>query len=450
MNNSGMQENSPEAAGNSQSILGKVANADALKGFKSTEDAFGMKALENVRSANSDSSSQNKPLIRLQDPEHLDPAVTDFKTEQEVWNKIEEVKKEQGQAGVSSLYPRKWKRILPKNESSDETQHTFSVLQFNVLAEGLSSGPTVTTPFQIDTGDQTDSRGGNNYGGFVGTKNPELVLDFVHRRWRILEVLLTTHDENNNPGEGGCRERYNIMAVEEMDRYYGFFMPILKLFGYNGLFIPKERAPGTKLGWYSDGCGLFWSDKMFELVSEEKRGFNVGNQVFLIVVLRHRVSDKLIIVAVTHLKAQDNEANEQIRIAQVTELLQHIDTVSNSIGSTFEDIPVLIMGDFNSAPSLVDDKPSTVGCILDRNEGNKYDSSYSLNDEGFYTTWKTRGDKTTQRVIDYIFFNGPRCNSLECMNILDVPSVEDVAPDVLPNLRYPSDHVMIAAKFKLS
>ena len=40
----------------------------------------------------------------------------------------------------------------------------------------------------------------------------------------------------------------DIVAMEEVDRYKGFFSPMLKLFGYESFFAPKSRSPCLPLG----------------------------------------------------------------------------------------------------------------------------------------------------------------------------------------------------------
>jgi hypothetical protein len=81
---------------------------------------------------------------------------------------------------------------------------------------------------------------------------PEIILDFSLRRWRLLEILLgydvvpsllvNLQQKQETPTihhtiMGGL---YDIIAVEEIDRYTSFFQPLLSLVGgYEGIFIPK-------------------------------------------------------------------------------------------------------------------------------------------------------------------------------------------------------------------
>ena len=130
--------------------------------------------------------------------------------------------------------------------------------------------------------------------------------------------------------------------------------------------------------------------------------------------------------------------------------------------------PTLIVGDFNTDP--VDTprlKVTTVPAILASKELHPpLRSAYPLPrkcDEAF-TTWKVRGASAVKHVIDFIFHNGNNGtdresssngvsedapNGLRLTDTLAVPVDADVEPTRLPGFRYPSDHVMIAARFEL-
>jgi mRNA deadenylase 3'-5' endonuclease subunit Ccr4 len=73
-----------------------------------------------------------------------------------------------------------------------------------------------------------------------------------------------------------------------------------------------------------------------------------------------------------------------------------------------------------------------------------YQSAYDLSSP-IFTTYKTRGTNTVQRIIDYILYQG----QLQCTHRLSIPKEREMEAHKLPGLRYPSDHVMIAAKFTL-
>jgi endonuclease/exonuclease/phosphatase family metal-dependent hydrolase len=153
---------------------------------------------------------------------------------------------------------------------------------------------------------------------------------------------------------------------------------------------------------------------------------------------------------VTHLKAQQNEANELIRCKQVDELLESISlSVARLEHHGDKDVPVIVMGDFNADPPCETGESSIRKVLLHSFGGDRgrIRSAYAVDppSDTFYTTWKTRGSKTTRRIIDYIFYSG----ALERQVSLQVPSETELEETKLPGLRHPSDHMLIAAKFHL-
>ena len=90
------------------------------------------------------------------------------------------------------------------------------LLQFNMLAQGLSSAPS--------------------YGGFTKTVEAgKEALDFdKYRKFRVLEEIL--------------RSEADIVAVQEMDHFHDFFLPALRHFGYTGAFYPKTNSPTLGFG----------------------------------------------------------------------------------------------------------------------------------------------------------------------------------------------------------
>lgn len=405
-------------------------------------DSFGCEAFEKFRQSESDNELQ---WIRVE--KEPDQSIVNITTPDDVVRMIEDVKREQGRFAPCNLYPRRWHSAPesdePVNGVGRDSEREFSVMQFNALAEGLSCGPSAKTPFVVKSRDpkaKSESEKAS-FGGFSSIPSPTLALDFRLRRWRILEVIL-----------GSNREAlFDLVAMEEIDRYHGFFLPLLRLFGYQGRFMPKTRAPGLFMGWYSDGCALFWQPS-FEFVSEQRREYSVGNQVYMLVTLRHVATGHHVIAAVTHLKAQKESAQERVRCHQVDELLDSISKQATLLVQDHHAVSVIVMGDFNADPPVSTSDDGAVSRVLKRGVKTSAKSStspiwsaYDLSAPAFYTTWKTRGSATVRRVIDYIFYSG----SLTCKATLRVPSEDELDATKLPGLRYPSDHMMIAAKFRI-
>ena len=243
------------------------------------------------------------------------------------------------------------------------------------------------------------------------------------------------------------------MALEEVDRYYGFFNPLLNKMGYDSIFVPKKNSPGVRMGWYSDGCVLAWKSTSLILVHERCGDYTVGNQVYLIATLQHRLTKKYVVFAITHLKAQQNEVNEVLRSRQVDELLASIDDEVMRLTNTFPDekIQIVVMGDFNAdPPSSANCNCSAVQKLLAHKTptiDDAYSSTYAIDEslDSMFTTWKIRGSKVSKRIIDYICYAG---SSIRCIATYKIISANDIEDSKLPGLRHPSDHLLIAAKFE--
>ena len=331
---------------------------DAPPGFCSKYDDFGSAVFETDADALADLacaanetessvSAASMPCIRLQATP--DACLRGINTAADVEEKIRQVREHMGQYRFSDLYTRRWMpHPSSDNAFNSTTDHTISVMQFNTLAEGLSSGASEPLPFGKSKEHRKDD--GAGFGGFTALTYPEVCLDYANRRWRILEVLLGKYckeqtikelSSSDDDGSGSIASScpFDIIGMEEVDRFGGFFAPALSLFGYQGIFNAKPRAPGVQLGFYSDGCALFWKADKFDLVDKARRSFRVGTQVYLLATLRHKASGRAIVVAVTHLKASKSEENARIRSLQSQELLEILQEKAASIAESSNGCP---------------------------------------------------------------------------------------------------------------
>jgi endonuclease/exonuclease/phosphatase family metal-dependent hydrolase len=411
---------------------------DGTGGYAELVDQFGQSAFEKV---NNDGS-------RIRVEKEADPVIFgSVQTRSGILDKIAMVHAAQRPYGPTAVLDRQWGQHLDTSN-----KNSFTVMQFNTLAEGLSAGPDTVRAFPPpDDADTTATKRKNNrgmdaYGGFDAIPEPSIVLDFAaYRRWRLLEVMLglgSTAASNDDNNDNSHSPMFDIIALEEVDRFYGFFAPALRLFGYEGVFTPKSDSPGSRTGWYSDGCGFFWKIDTFDLLRTKSGRYKTGTQVYLIATLRHKTTDKVLVVAVTHLKAQASAANDEVRSHQAKQLVESVVHETNEVIGLYGDPDpgVVIAGDFNTEPG-----PTISTVLASRIGQSTFTSAYPVNDPSrFFTTWKIRGPLEVKRMIDYIFFSGP----LSCNNILLPPAEEDVGAKRLPSLRYPSDHVHIAAQFE--
>jgi len=63
-----------------------------------------------------------------------------------------------------------------------------------------------------------------------------------------------------------------------------------------------------------------------------------------------------------------------------------------------------------------------------------------------FTTFKYRGEKRKQEVVDYILYS---TKQLELESTLALPSERAVGADGLPSATFPSDHVPVVCTFRL-
>jgi endonuclease/exonuclease/phosphatase family metal-dependent hydrolase len=454
---------------------------EAPPGFRSRYDDLGRPAFETDAStaiAGADpnstpctSASAPAPCIRLQ--AEPDECLLGMTTAADVEEKIRRVREEMGRHGHNSdLYPRRWvpgpsaaaAAPVARDAPGAHRARSFSVVQFNALAEGLSSGASVPLPFGRTKEHNGDDRAA--FGGFTAVPLPEVCLDFdKYRKWRILEVVAGrcyrykdgTDDSRATAKADACStgRPFDIIGMEEVDRFGGFFAPALALCGYKGIFHAKPRAPGVRLGWYSDGCSLFWRTDTFDLVDKARHRFSAGTQVYLLATLRHKLSGKLVLVAVTHLKASKSDENAMIRELQSAELLRAIEEKAKAMsdaegcGNTpgiHACVPTIVLGDFNAERDEVAVKDLVGGVEIVEKKPSSFVSAYPSHLQ--FTTWKTRGTTAVKRVIDYIFYSRD-CPSFKCTEILDLPAEKDMEEHGLPGFRSPSDHLALAARFEI-
>ena len=169
-----------------------------------------------------------------------------------------------------------------------------------------------------------------------------------------------------------------------------------------------------------------------------------------------RINNASSLLAATHLKAKKGASNAQLRHSQALELRRRVEQTANTIvQEDWKDVGVLILGDFNSEPD-----EASVKCILSQDEcddgekARQYQSAYPLDEQSneLFTTWKTRKEGTVRRIIDYIFhasFGATEgSEGIRCTHYLSVPRDEEVEEGGFPGFRYPSDHLLIAAKYE--
>lgn len=124
--------------------------------------------------------------------------------------------------------------ITSPSPTPGEVVDELRVLQFNMLADGLS-------------GLRED------LGAFSRAKQRQMA--WFERKHKLLyEILQYSPD---------------IITLQECDHYYDFFLPELSSRGYDGVFAPKPASACLEVSDNSDGCVVFYKKRKLALASTE-------------------------------------------------------------------------------------------------------------------------------------------------------------------------------------
>ena len=316
-------------------------------------------------------------------------------------------------AGHPSLYSRTF------TPTSCSRPGEVRILQFNVLADALSGLQEAK-------------------GGFFAA--PEGCLEWELRKWRLLEEIL--------------RADADVVAMQEVDHYADWFAPRLEEAGYVGAFVKKPNSPCLKFSDLEDGCALFVRPEVARIESVSHLNYSDANQVALIahLVVTGKAGDdkgsesggpeKPIIVAVTHLKASKSESGEEVREAQVRQLVEAVASARENVGDA---VPVFICADLNAAPKDGKYAARAYPAVF-ASPGLSLASAYASPEEPEYTTWKLRPGSEAKHTIDYIFYTP---GAAEPTALWSIPPPDVIVDTRLPSFEYPSDHFSLAADFAL-
>ncbi|CAG5124492.1 unnamed protein product [Candidula unifasciata] len=284
------------------------------------------------------------------------------------------------------------------------------VMQWNLLAQGLCQSSD----------------------GFVLC--PSDALDWQFRQFRIIEELLSYSAD--------------IYCLEEVDNF-SFIEGYLSKLGFKGCFCPKPDSPclyqANNFG--PDGCAIFWSESKVRLLKQDSVILHDDknretNQVALMCTFRGlagNMKDKDFLCVATHLKSK--LGYDELRHQQGKFLEKYL-------RQTAAEIPLILCGDFNADP-----QSKAVSVLKASNLQLK--STYTLlssdGAEPVYTTWKVRAGRKGQantevcHTIDYLFVSGKQ---FQVVQLLKLPTPEEIGPGFLPSYSYPSDHISLVADLK--
>lgn len=336
------------------------------------------------------------------------------------------------------------RQFLPMAEPRSDTM--FRVLQFNILADGLSGLREDLGAFSRATAES---------------------MSWDVRKHQLLHEML-----QYNP---------DCITLQECDHFYDFFLPQLATYGYDGVYAPKPASACLEVSENSDGCAIFVKRDRLRVVSSETVTYALSksevddgvsdvvramNQVGLILtcdILSQKTGEienkgrNPLVVSTTHLKAKKSEKGERYRDKEVTQLLQSIDRTMKELSKHCD--PVLVVtGDLNAAPdsSTTGYEAQAYRSVKEHSLGLRSllnDDMQVMNQEDVWTTWKSRWKKGEEKVakncIDYILYvpMKDRRAGLQLVSMLDLLKAEEIGEKLLPNVNYPSDHVALAADF---
>ncbi|XP_077156390.1 nocturnin isoform X2 [Paroedura picta] len=280
------------------------------------------------------------------------------------------------------------------------------VMQWNILAQALGEGKD----------------------NFV--QCPVEALRWEERKCLILEEILAYQPD--------------ILCLQEVDHYFDTFQPLLSRLGYQCTFFPKPWSPCLDVEHNNgpDGCALFFLKDRFILISSDNIRLTAmklkTNQVAIAQILKCNETGKLFCIAVTHLKARNGW--ERFRSAQGADLLQNLRSVTQEA-----EIPLIVCGDFNAEPTEEVYKEFS-NSSLNLNSAYKLLSADGLS-EPPYTTWKIRPSGECRHTLDYIWYSQ---HALQVSAALSLLTEEQIGPNRLPSLNYPSDHLSLVCDFSFN
>ncbi|XP_045205264.2 nocturnin-like [Mercenaria mercenaria] len=285
-------------------------------------------------------------------------------------------------------------------EICSDTGDVVRVMQWNILAHGLSGGAD----------------------NFI--KCPKEALELESRKLRVLEEV--------------TRYRPTVMCLEEVDFYEYLFDNLSKL-GYAGIFSPKPDSPclyqNGNIG--PDGSAIFYDTSKLVLSKSDsiilKEDGYQSNHVTIIAQFQTNTDDpKMFYVGVTHLKAKRGYEGKRKLQGEF---------LSNYLQENCNDAPVIYCGDFNAEPI---EPVYSVMKLCAIGLSSAYTVLSGNNTEPKYTTWKIRPKGEECHTIDYIWYSN---KGLKVKSVLDVASEEEIGKNRLPSFKYPSDHLSLVCDF---
>jgi nocturnin len=318
-----------------------------------------------------------------------------------------------GAPPAGTLFRRQLVPLLKQQQEVVPGGTPVSVLQWNVLADGLSGNA-------------------QGQGGF--TLCPAEWLGWGRRRELLVQAV----------GELSA----DLVALQEVD-HVDEWRADMETLGYSGELRVDERSPCLKASVADpklpDAVALFWKQN-FATLDEVLRGQDVAGadghkSKFVMVRLKLRANGRYIVAMSSHLDSQKNSAGAAVRVRQTERLLEHLSNFANRPRKSAA--AVFLCADMN-APRSEECYDVISGHMLGGSGSGRWREAYSeagLGQE--FTSFKTRtGDYkpgTVKYDVDRIF-----CSSHATPTaVLSLPTEQEVGPCGLPSPHWPSDHLSL-------
>ena len=319
-------------------------------------------------------------------------------------------------------YGRSW-----VGECARDSEGDIRVLQWNILADSLAKGSV----------DEHNSFDGLSSGELPGQRwvewgtedppsdyqrphifrcNPQW-LEWSHRRKLILAEIK--------------RIDADIIGLQEVDHWEDI---ISELPEYDGYFTAKTG--------FKDGVCLLWRKSKIKAAYSKVIRFSRGAQVTLIKKLLVKTSDpdkfRPVLAISTHLKAGFTQQYETTREDQLRALMKLVSSIHDGEA-------IVLLADMNAHPRDLPGVSATAFPSLMQNSTLKMQSPYSST---VFTVWSGWTDGEVRAAFDHILYSN--CNFV-CSGIYQLPEMVAInrEPCRLPNYRWPSDHLPLAADLKM-
>lgn len=361
--------------------------------------------------------------------------------------------------------PREWKELISPQERdlllADPNVEMFSVVCFNILSEKCAT---------------------ERLYGYT----PSWALAWDYRKGLITEEIEARQSD--------------FVCLQEVDiaQYEDYFVKWFADKDYDGVYWPKSRykTMNETDRRQVDGCATFFKASKYKLIEKhliefsavamQRQDFKKTDDMFnrvlgkdhiaVVCLFENKESGSRLIVANAHIHW--DPAYRDVKLVQVALLVEEIEKIASDFAKypprpiepgekpapSYSDgtkIPLIIAGDFNSVPDsgvydfLSNGTLSPTHADFMSYKYGKYTSEGLRQRFGLKSVYAGSGTEipmtnytpSFQGVIDYIWYSTATLASTRVLGEVNQPYLEKVVG--FPNAHYPSDHISIAAEFKV-